>query len=148
MSCQSVWVTVNCPATQTIQSKKVGLSNVQSNILFRLPLVCLYWGCYDHFQEMTSGIRLDSQEMDFPALIFFPIILRIGPTDRFLYDAGVWCERICHAGVLLLVLNFQTDSGWTLIRLAVSHSLEISYAVWACLYCSVIFGEIIMEAQP
>lgn len=28
----------------------------------------------------------------------------------------------------------------SLIRLAVSHSLEISYAVWACLCCSVIFG--------
>lgn len=38
-------------------------------------------------------------------------------------------------------------SGWTLIRLAAGHSLEISYAVWACLCWAVIFGELNMEAQ-
>lgn len=79
---------------------------MQSNILPRLQLVCLYWGCYDRFQEITSGIRPDSQEMDSPVLIFPSIIFNLSSTDRFLCDAGVWCEPIFHARVLLLVLNF------------------------------------------
>lgn len=84
----------------------MGLSKVQSNILPRLQLVCLYWGCYDHFQEMTSGIRPDSQEMNSHVLLFPPIIFNLSSTDRFLCDAGVWCEPIFYARVLLLVLNF------------------------------------------
>lgn len=72
MCCQNVWVTVNCPATQIIEGKRVGLSKVQSNILSWVQLVCLYSGCYDHLQEMTSEIRPDSQEMDFPVLLCAP----------------------------------------------------------------------------
>lgn len=145
-SSQNVWVTVNCPATQTIEGERVGLSKVQSNILLCLPLVCLYWVCYNHFQEMTSGIRPDSWEMDSPALVFFfffpPQFLNLAPQKAPVFDLSIFfmLKSYCWCW------TFQPPSGWTLIRLAVSHSLEISYAVWACLYCGVIFGELIMEA--
>lgn len=38
---KNVWVTVNCPATQTIEGDGVGLSKAQSNILSALVLFCL-----------------------------------------------------------------------------------------------------------
>lgn len=80
MSCQNVWVTVNCPATRTIEGKVVGLSKVQSNIRPRLQLVCLYWSCSDRFQEMTSRIRPDSQEIDSPVLL---VSLLLAPQTGF-----------------------------------------------------------------
>lgn len=88
---------------------------------------------------MTSGIR---QEMDSPALscnIYKTSLLRQVSVLR----VDVWSA----ARVLLLGLNSPNLSVWTLIRLAVSHSLEISYAVWARLYRRVIFGELIMGCR-
>lgn len=125
MTCQNVWVTVNCPATQTIEGERVGLSKVQSNILSSQTLVCLYWGCYDRFQEMTSGIRPDSQEMDSPALFFFnPNIFKLGPTDLFLVHDGVWCRPCFSCWSWFVGVELSKHSLGGLIRLAVSHSLE------------------------
>lgn len=133
MCCQNVWVTVNCPATQTIEGERVGLSKVPSNILSWVQLVCLYSGCYDRLQEITSEIRPDSQEM--PS--FVPRHFEPAFDASLFFMLEFYCWR----------WTFQTLCGWTLIRLAAGHSLEISYAVWACLYWAVIFGELIMEVR-
>lgn len=91
---------------------------------------------------MTSGTRPDSQEMVSPALIFYffppPIIfLKLGRTDGVCATPAFDTSVFFVAELYCWCWTFQTLPGSTLIRLAVSHSLEISYAVWV--YTAVLF---------
>lgn len=118
-----------------------------SNILSTLPLVCLYWRCGDHFQEMTQELDwIHRKRLPLPfilCLFVFSNLFETGPTDMFLGLAAVWVG-------LFFMLRFYCCvelSKRSLIRLAVSHSLEISYAVWARLCCSVIFGRLADDSR-
>lgn len=127
MSRQNVWVTVNCPATQTIEGNRLAHPGshlfVFTEVVMTVPRkwpqelgrIHRKWipllSIFFPFNFSNS-----SRQIDFCATAPFDVSV------FFILEFYCWCW------------TFQTLSGWTLIRLAVSHSLEISYAVWACCY--------------
>lgn len=97
-----------------------------------LSLLTLRWPFSGNDPRNETGFTGNG----FPALHPFSVCFSnlFETTEMFLGLAAVWVCFSCSG--FIVVSNFPN----ALIRLAVSHSLEISYAVWACLCCSVIFG--------